>query len=557
MPGLLESTVDVVERANNTRMGNPLGAIEEHFIAFQGLVRRASKLLAEARYDESALYVQVAAEYAWFHPSGLFASPELDGILAQIGRALPHSSGENVQIRPPSSSSRNVLHVLTEAYGLGGHTRFVWRWIQNDAGRCHSVVLTRQGEREPPEALLENVAVAGGAVHYLDRHAGRFLTRVQALRRVAAEADQVVLHTHPYDVIPLIAFAGIPHRPRITLMNHADHVFWPGGSLVDQVAHIRGSGRRLSERRRGIAQSRCPLVPVPLGDEPGPSQRSGAKKKLGLPEDAVVLLTIASSYKYASIGDTHFADVLLPVLQKYPNAVLYVIGTEACDEWVNAAQQAGGRMQVLGKRHDTDLFYQAADIYLDSFPFSSLTSVLEAGCHGTPIVSYRLHPEVAEVLYTDDPALTNTIVHAPSVEGFRQQVSRLIEDGDSRRRIGAETRESIIAVHVSSGWNRFVEEMYSGGSHGSPTQPPSGLDQPRDISELDVRLVQIFARSGLSKDLPEILCTHLALFPLKVRLGIWRETFGGAWRSLPHFLPSDWQKTKIKRLRSRLFHRNG
>jgi len=555
MQQLSESSVETAERSNIARMGNPTAAVEENFAVFQGLCRLATQLSNEGRFAESALYVQVAADYAWLHPTGLLASPELDSILQRIGAELPWPNSRGNQVRS-NRSPRHVLHVLTEAVGVGGHTRFVWRWIQNDADRPHSVVLTRQGERQIPGPLKENAEATGGKFHCLDWHVGGFLTRVQALRRLAAGADHVVLHTSPSDVLPLIAFAGSQNRPPVTLVNHADHVFWLGGAIVDQVANFRESGRRLAQRRRGIAESRCPLVPVPLGPRPKPFDRSEAKKKLGLPEDAVVLLSIASSYKYASIGDVHFGKVLLPVLQTHKNAVLFVIGPKEDDEWLASSAQADGRLKVLGKRADTDLFYQAADIYLDSFPFSSMTSVLEAGSHGAPVASYRLHPREAEILYTDDLAVSPFIVQASSVEEYRRKISWLIENGESRRTLGEQTRDRITEIHEPGGWNRFLEAMYSLDFPASLDQAPDKLEPRREVGELDFRLAQIFAKSGVSRDLSSTMRNHIALFPLGERLRIWHRMFGGEWRSLPRLILSDWQKTTLNRIRSFVFFRS-
>lgn len=530
-----------------TKDVDPRVIIEKHFQVFEAIVGLAKQSLFQAKYENSAAYVQTAGHYAWYHPTGLFTCAELETILQQIGTALvpvSHASPRAVPVSP-----RTVLHVLTEAYGLGGHTRFVWRWIRADAKRSHSVVLTRQQDSELPAALKEAAEHTGGGVYFLDRRPGGLLARARALRRLATHADHVILHTHPNDVVPLIAFSQ-KQRPPVTLLNANDHVFWLGVSIVDQVAQLRESGRKLAKQRRGIPEFRCPLLPIPIEVEHGPAQRLEAKKQLGISPETVVLLSVASAYKYSAPPGQHFCDVLLPVMHKHQNALLLVIGPEGDREWATAAQEAGGTVRLLGKRRDTELFYRASDIYLDSFPFNSLTSALEAGAYGTPLVSYGVHSADAEVLCTDDVGLQGLILRGCDIEDYRNQVSRLIENPDFRAHLGELTRKGIIACHTNGGWNRLLEELYLRGSQAA-TEMRDEASVGRKITELDIKLAQVFAISGWSRGFANIIRNYVALFPLGARMGIWRDIFRGEWHYFPSLVLSDWQKTSLRLLCAR------
>jgi hypothetical protein len=521
-------------------------AIDRHFAAFQALVGCARESLLQGKHDQCAAYIQTAGHHAWYHPTGLLACPELESMLTQIGSALAPRARATARIAPVPP--RRVLHVLTEAYGVGGHTRFVWRWIRADADRSHSVVLTRQQDCGVPRSLKAAAEGTGGKLYFLDRRPGGLLARAQALRRLAARADHVILHTHPNDVVPLIAFAGRGQTPPVTLMNLNDHVFWLGASLVDQVAQLRESGRELAQQRRGLSESRCPLLPIPIEVRPRPKQGGEAKRKLGLSEETIVLFSVASAYKYSALPGQHFTDVLLPVVQKHPNVMLLVIGPEERGEWASAARQAGGRVTVFGKRADTELFFRAADIYLDSFPLNSLTSALEAGSYGTPIVSYCVGSADAEVLCTDDVGLPNLIIRGHCVDDYRSQVSRLIEDAEFRAKLGELTRQGIIACHAEGGWNRLLEELYVRGAQASSTPAPQENAVRRRVTELDIQLAGVFAISGWSRDFTTIILNYVALFPLGARIGIWRDIFHSNWRSLPAFTLADWQKTGLRLL---------
>ena len=408
-------------------------SIDRNHIIFQELAERAKQSFLRGDYESSAGYVQVAAHYAWFNPTGLFASPELESIIKSIGEtALP--AFECMPAPNLNGETSRVLHVLSEVYEVGGHTRFVARWIEADAKRRHSVVITRHGDAEMPRLLVNAVESSGGRIQLLDRQSGGVLRRARVLRGWAAKADHVVLHTHPWDVLPLIALARKDERPPVTLMNLNDHVFWLGASIADQVAQLRDSGSRLSVQRRGIPEARCPLLPIPLTMKPRTLQRAEAKRALGLPEDTVLLLSVASGYKFTRCGNEHFVDVLLPIVQKYARVVLLVVGPDSTDQWASASEQTQGRFKALGKRSDLDLYHQASDIYLDSFPFNSLTSTLESCSYGTPLVAYCIPSLDAEVFSSDDPALKQVVNPASSKDDYLNRLSGAHRKRGSSRR---------------------------------------------------------------------------------------------------------------------------
>jgi hypothetical protein len=50
--------------------------------------------------------------------------------------------------------------------------------------------------------------------------------------------------------------------------------------------------------------------------------------------------------------------------------------------------ETGGRVKALGELPEIEEYYQMADIYLDCFMLTSLTSLLDASKYGIPIVKF-------------------------------------------------------------------------------------------------------------------------------------------------------------------------
>lgn len=490
--------------------------IQEHFDHFQSLVTEAIRLVEAGKYDAAAAYAQMTAHFASGRHPGVFFSPQLEHVLLTIGQTLapPTPRGQHKPASRP-----HVLHVLTHAARIGGHTRMVWRWIQHDPDRIHSVVLTRQAAVKVPDALKEAVAEAGGTITVLDHQRGALRAWAQTLRNRAADVDVVILHVNPDDAIPVIAFADPAHRPPVVFLDHADQVYWLGVSVTDVLASLRVSGMELAQTRRSIPPERCVLLPIGLSPTVRTIERDEAKARLDLAPDSVVLLTVARPHKYAPFDGTSYPEVLLPVVEQHPEAIVLAIGAEASPAWVRAHQRTEGRIRALGIREDTALYYQAADIYLDTFPVSSITSLLEAGSYGIPLVGRRLHAAEWSVLGADTPALMKQLIRPASLEAYRETLADLITDAALRERLGDATRREIKAVHTGAGWHAALDALYERVNVLPPFTPPPVTEDVIQFDEVDLGLPGLFPHGP---DVEEIMTYHARLLPLshRVRLGI-------------------------------------
>jgi hypothetical protein len=501
-------------------------SISLHFALFQDLMTLARGALQSRQYSSAAVYAQLAAHYAWFNHAGIFASAQLEQILRSIGLKTLGASRFSRASPSANVAPARVLHVLTEAYPVGGHTRLVWRWIRLDAERSHSVVLTNQGDLQVPRPLQDVTRMSGGRLYLLDRRTHDLVSRARVLRGIAESVDQVVLHIHPYDVIPIMAFADPEHSPPVTFLNHADHVFWAGATISDVVANTRDSGRRLSQERRGIPEKRCRLLPIPLVPAERTYSRPEAKRRIGVPDDAPVLLSIGAAYKYTPVGGPGFAEILASAIEKHERAVLLVVGAVNQGEWGDAIRRTQGRIRTLGWRHDIDIFYQAADIFVDSFPLCSETALLEAASYGVAPISYCCQPGQADILCTDTPSLETGLFRVPGLAEYMGVLSHLVEDDAFRSRLGERARQAVLHVHTGAGWCRFLHAVYHQAAIAGPAamtrRQIDDLDG-RSIGELDLWLDRLHTKGGFSRGIDASLQAHVRLLPFGSRTWLWSK----------------------------------
>jgi hypothetical protein len=502
-----------------TTSADAAAAIVRQRRVFLRLVQCGLAELNAGRAETAAGYAQIAAHYAWHNHPGLFASPSLERLLSRVADDLPKHEDE----RTTGPTGRMcVLHVMTTAYPVGGHTRLVWRWIRNDRGRRHSVLLTAQRGTRPsgpplevPAALAKAVANSGGELVVMDDRREGFVRRAAQLRRLAAAFDAIVLHIHPYDAIPIVAF-GSDGRPPTIFVNHAEHVFWLGASVGDVVAHLRQESASMSEHHRGIERSRSFILPLPLGVHDNRWSRDDAKRSLGIPSRSVVLVTVGSPYKYRTREPPHFAEVVLPILERHKDAVLVAVGPSGGDGWEDARRKSGGRVLTVGHQEDIDRFVAAADVYLDSFPIGSLTAVLDAALRGVPAVQCRLPRPT--LLPTSDPALEGHLIRE-NLGSYADGVSALVEDEPTRRSLGMDAREHILQLHTGAGWVALVDELFDVAARAPRARRIVDLDEGRPVEAVDEWVQWMNETTGQSRDFSEAqMIVHARFMPHDCRL---------------------------------------
>ncbi len=492
--------------------------IPQNFKIFHDFLSRALSLEKSGEYDAAAAYAQIAANHAQVNHCGFYVSPELDKLLLEIGRKVISTDINHRERDFLPEHPQHILHVSTHVRDIGGISRLLWRWIQQDSKRPHSVALTRQGAQEVPEKLRDAVRRSQGEIYILNDDSDGITSIAKRLHKCAATADIVVLHTWEYDVVPTIAFANRKQSPPIIYTNNGDQLFWVGASISDVVANLRESGMQLSQTRRGIEPARNMLLPTILEPANRVLTKSEAKHKLNVGEDNVLLLSIARTEKYKTIDGINFAEAHVQLLKRYSQCILIVIGAgDSTEDWSKAIQETGGRIQILGQTKDTAVYYQAADIYVDSFPFVSNTSLLEAGSFGVPLVSRYPYPsDACQVLGADMPGLTGNLIRVRNLEEYTVVLSNLVENEKFRLEKGEATRASIEKNHWGENWQRQLDDVYN----CAVTLPRINTNL-YSVTEMFLDEPDVFLPSVNGKDNRQIMHWHLPLLPLSHRLYWW------------------------------------
>lgn len=428
--------------------------LETNLKRYQWAEAKAFSAFDKSDYAQALIWANIAAYCAWNGHAGFYVAPQLEALLHDVGAALPKTANP-VPWRLPRRSGRHWLHVLTIAFEVGGHTSLAANFMTrlSNPDDVHSVLLVDQGLFAIPEALQQAVATAGGEIITLPKGMN-LLERAAALKAIANEwAETVVLYTHPNDPVPCVAFSD-DGGPPVVLYNHADHVFWLGSSIADLVIDLRPSGQDITLNCRGVRRSE--ILPIPLRrKELISANKNESKRTLGISPQTRLLLSIGTSYKFEPHGEIDFPGLLANTLKDIENIQLLVIGPSPDEErWKQALAFSAGKVRAIGVQKDLSLYYQAADLYLESFPVGSLIASLDAVLYGVPV--FRALAPLLPVLCLDRYDGMNANV--ANSEVYSQMLLNTLNT-ENLEALGIRQKTAVENQHLGDGWDSCLERV--------------------------------------------------------------------------------------------------
>lgn len=517
-----------------------------NFALFDKYVLSAEQFFRDGDYATAAAYCSIAAHIPVQNHCGIFWSPRVEKVLTDIARATETPGPAH----PRPKKYERILSVMTQAAPVGGLTRMLCQWVGADSGREHSLVLT-QHRGPTPQFVFDAFAASGGSVRFLNRSPGNQIDWAKRLRRIAQDYDLVVLHTHCEDVTPLLAFGAIESGkyPHVVVLNHADHLFWLNASIAHLNIDLRDAALELSVARRGIVRERNILMPTISESIKRTRTREEAKRELGISPDTILMVSVARQLKYLTRESDSYAAIHAPVLEKHPNVSLVVVGGAEQPDWAPYFEKFGPRLQSLQPTPNPRPYYEAADIYVDSYPFVSSTSMMEASGYGAPAVSIFTHPDDVRITAINHFALVGNTWQARSFDEYRAMLEKLIADPELRETMGRKACEAVAAAHNPPGWNAWMEAVYARAAELAPLDNRPMLaarDEPH-YGELDLRHEDLF---GGNWPIEQYEKSYIGVMPFRQRLAHWRELKRKGMfrvpRRAPAFLLPEWLKRAVR-----------
>lgn len=520
--------------------------IARNFAEFEHYLQRAQGYLARGELAAATAHCAIASHIATQNHCGIFWSPRAEAVLNAVGKRMAPSPAPHVR---RNNDFKRVLQICTQVSTVGGHTKMLCQWVKADAGREHTLVLT-QHRGPTPDFVHETFRASGGReVEQLNHRPGGQIAWAKRLREIAKDFDLIILHTHCEDVVPLLAFAETDKAPPVLVLNHADHLFWYGPSICHLSINLRDAAQDLAIGRRGIAPERNILMPTLAESIARKRSREEAKRELGIEPATTLLISAARRPKYRTMHGQTFADIHAPLLAQHPNAHLLVVGSGEPEDWAAGIAASGGRISGVPEQSNPKIYFEAADIYVDSFPFVSSTSMMEAAGYGLPMVTIFTYPQATRIFGINHVALVGTALQATSFDEYRAMLDDLIRDPAKRDALGESGRAAVVREHNMPGWKRWLDGVYARAAELPALDNRAMLAEMErpSFGEPDIRHEDIF---GGNWPTVQVVKSYMSMLPLHQHIAHWNEVraqgvFTSPMNAASHLIP-EWVKRWVK-----------
>lgn len=409
--------------------------------------------------QERLTRAQEALTYLVKNSCAIYASSCLEQIFLEAAESLDDKDSN------PTFSPSSFLHVMSEAYSFGGHTRVVERWIsQAPACEKHSVVLLRQKHRDKntvvqssiPQSLVDSLARKNGELINLSG-VDDLESRAAMLRKIAQGYEYIILHIHMDDPTALVAFGTTKFTRPVIFFNHADHAFWCGVSIADMVADLNECGQKRSIEKRGVMRST--ILGIPLDDRfPIIKDKTAARRNIGLPENKKLIFMSGAPHKFSSLGGNEFINGLSNILTRCPQCLIYAIGPRRNDSgWNKLVAQFTDRIRLLDSLGYQDGYLDyvcSADLIIDSYPINGGTAMIDASLAGKPVLSLKCGLGQSDYLI-------HSTGYCENIKELEEKAEKILTNNDYAKTVAVEIQQKMLEEHSPRNWEKKKQSMLS------------------------------------------------------------------------------------------------
>lgn len=376
--------------------------------------------IASAGPANALALARLYANVAWNNPVGIYRADAIEDLLAE--RIAPVAA--RVLAQAPAAKNGRLLHVLSEGYTSGGHTRVLERLAGVRVGvPVQDVAIVEIC----PAAVVAKLTALGASVR---RVPATGLDAIPVLAAMMAEYDDVILHIHPDDIVSsLCARIARASGTRVGLYNHADHCFTFGIGSIDVLCELSAYGQKLSRQYRPGVTWSFAGIPLNIG---APLARRDAGHR--------TVLSSGPAYKFDFRTGGVFAAIVERVIGELGMHMLVIgPGQLPPDAAPALAGLVASGMLVITPHVDYATYLehlQQCLCYVDSAPITGGSALPEAALCGVPCAGLNN----AIMGYSPIDA-----VRSPTVDALIVRIAQ-IRDGVAGPVTVA--REELIAVHA-------------------------------------------------------------------------------------------------------------
>ncbi|WNI35646.1 hypothetical protein [Chryseobacterium sp. SG20098] len=409
---------------------------------FLKTLKIAKLLFDEKKFNDCLMYIEKVSYSAWYNFPGYYTSNCFESIIRNI--ALKSLDFDNVNIQ--DTAEDKTLHLFSEISSIGGHSKLIFSWMENDKNSKHYLLSTWQNFQEVSE-------IAKSYQYNIDHNLFVYDQKLSIIEKAQKIVDtlkenyfsRIVLHIHPHDVIPSLVFSSQKLKSPVFFLNHAEHTYWLGAPVTDFLLQIRESNILKDSENRNIPVQDQFFLPIPVDE-------SYSLKKTE--KNTFNIISIGRASKYEPNQEYNFYEEALKIVKKFEHVVFTIIGIELNNP--NRKIYTHERLIFIHPTRDINPYIETADLYLEGFPIPSFTSLLEPAMAGVPFV---LHYNPAGVYKVFDDNNEKGIFYSKDLKSWELEVERIITDENYKNLITRQQLTYLQENYSSEGWNRKLAKI--------------------------------------------------------------------------------------------------
>ena len=321
-------------------------------------------ICASAHASSAILLAEWLARFLFANHCGIYSFAHIEAALAAKFDSVTFAGTRNP-----------VLHVASELYAHGGHTRLMKNLLSGMDATSRKTAITRGAKREEIAVLL---GIDSGEVAVFEQTDES--EKVVALAAYFVQFERIVLHLHPDDVTAAVALAVAKKscpQLKIYFVNHSDHTFSVAVGVADCILELSAYGWSLATERR--VEWRRSFIGIPIA-------LSGAA--IGEARRSDLVLTGGSAYKFKPNGEAGLVGAFAKLLSADRTLSVVAVGPRRRDYWWWLLKlrfpQRFRTMARVPYPHYLSLLSSCA-LYIDSHPITGGTAFTEALMGGAKV----------------------------------------------------------------------------------------------------------------------------------------------------------------------------
>ena len=275
---------------------------------------------------------------------------------------------------------KKELHILTECFSSGGHTRLLENLIKI---RKKGDVLIVRKENSYKEKLCVNNE--SNVYSFADKDASlRDIVEIGQLYEV------IYLHIHPDDIVVSVA-VGILKKVlgkniKVIFINHADHLFSFGFEYVDAIAEIGLNGYNVNKKYRKNKGKKSFFLGIPIPY----SEFSLVSPRIFSEDKELLIVSAGADYKYSPFADYNFPLFVEKLLDSNIKFKLIILGADKASEyWKKIEKYKNVQLWGTVSHAKYMKIIKNADLYLDSWPLFGGTALPEIWATGKLVTGLK------------------------------------------------------------------------------------------------------------------------------------------------------------------------